>query len=54
MSDDNDGSYCGLDAEKEELERKKTDVESNLARIENELDNVNWKLRMKAVGKTNY
>ncbi len=54
MSVDNDGSYCGLDAQKEELEKKKIELESNLARVKSELDSINWKLRMKAIGKTDY
>ncbi len=51
MSDCNDESYCGLDSEKEELERKITDAESHLTRLKNDLDSVNWELRMKAAGK---
>lgn len=51
---DNDETYCGWDAQKEELEQKKTNLESQLERVKREIDSVDWKLRMKAVGKTNY
>lgn len=51
MNDDNDRSYCGLDAEKEELERKITNTESQLTRLKDDLDSVNWKRKMKTAGK---